>query len=170
MAVESRQGSDIDGVAFRRVELANTGSAFFVYLAEQDTTHPVGDVPKLGSMTNVAFTDIAGWTGSWASSPHQAALITGHDYAGTIYPITNLSFTNVAITFAGGRGSVPAAPPEAMPNQYPESNMFGDLPASAYYLRHVDGVTFAGCRTTLAAPDVRPELVTDDVANLVGAP
>lgn len=170
MAVESRQGSDIDGVTFRRVELANAGSAFFVYLAQQATTHPIGDVPKLGSMTHVAFTDIAGWTGSWPNSPHQAALITGHDYDGTIYPITNLAFTNVALTFTGGRGTVPGAPPEATPNQYPESNMFGDLPAAAYYLRHVDGVTFTGCRTTLAAPDARPELVTDDVASLVGTP
>jgi polygalacturonase len=170
MAVESRQGSDVSNVTFQRIELANTGAAFFVYLAQQNSTHPVGDVPKLGSIDHVAFTDIHGATSSWAHSPHQGSLITGHDYQGTIYPLTNLAFTRVAVRFDGGLGTVPATPPEAMPNQYPESNMFGDLPASAYYLRHVQGVTFDGCTTTLASPDARQPLVENDVSGVVGSP
>ena len=170
MAVESRQGSDIEGVAFQGIEFANTGSAFFVYLAQQSTTAPVGDVPKLGSIDHVSFTDIAGSTGSWPNSPHQAALITGHIFNTVTYPITNLAFTNVAVAFDGGSTTTPASPPEAMPNQYPESNMFGDLPAWGYYLRHVDGVTFASCTSTVVATDVRQKLVTDDVAGVVGAP
>jgi polygalacturonase len=170
MAVESRQGSDIDGVAFQRVELANAGAAFFVYLAQQNTTAPGGDVPKLGSVNNVSFTDIHGATSSWGNSPHQGSLITGHIFNGTTYPITNLSFTNVVVTFDGGLGTVPAAPAEAMPNQYPESNMFGDLPAWGYYLRHVSGVTFTNVTSSLAATDARQKLVADDASGVVGAP
>ena len=163
MAVESRQGADIENMAFDRIELANTGGAFFVYLAQQATTHPIGDVPKLGSIDHVSFTDIAGATGSWPNSPHQGSLITGHLYNGTTYPITNLTFSRVAVQFDGGLATVPAPPPEATPNQYPESKMFGDLPAWAYYLRHVQGVTFDACTATLAAPDARMQIVTDDV-------
>jgi hypothetical protein len=170
MAVESRQGADVDDVAFHRIQFSNVGSAFFIYLAQQAETHPIGDVPKLGTMTNVSFTDIAGSTASWGNSPHQGSLITGHTFGGTDYRITNLSFTNVAITFAGGRTQVPAAPPEAIPNQYPESNMFGDLPAWGYYVRHVDGISFANCRSTLAATDARQKIVTADVSNLTGTP
>jgi hypothetical protein len=170
MAVESRQGSDVTGVAFQRIELAHVGSAFFVYLAQQATTHPVGDVPKLGSIDGVSFTDIAGATASWPNSPHQGALITGHIFNGTTYAIANLVFKNVAIAFDGGLGSIPASPPEAMPNQYPESNMFGDLPAWGFYLRHVAGVTFDACTATAAAADARAVLVTDDVAALTGSP
>ncbi len=170
MAVESRQGANITAVAFNRIELARTGAAFFVYLAQQDTTHPVGDVPKLGSIDGVSFTDIAGSTTLWGNSPHQGSLITGHVFNGTTYRITNLAFTNVAITFDGGKTSVPGNPPEATPNQYPESNMFGDLPAWAYYLRHVSGVTFRGGTTSLAQGDARQKLVTSDVSGLVGAP
>lgn len=168
MAVESRQGADIAHVAFRRIELANTGAAFFVYLAQQATTHPAGDVPKLGSIDDVSFTDILGRTASWPHSPHQGSLITGHLYAGAVYPITNLAFTNVDVTFTGGLASVPAAPPEAVPDQYPESNMFGDLPAWGYYLRHVAGVTFANCHATAAAVDARAALVTDDASGILG--
>lgn len=170
MAVESRQGADVDQVSFRRVHFANVGSAFFVYLAQQSVTAPVGDVPKLGSMRNVSFTDVTGWTRSWFNSPHQGSLITGHLFNGIAYRIANLSFTNVAVTFVGGRGAVPGAPPEAQPNQYPESNMFGDLPAWGYYLRHVDGVTFQGGSSALANPDARGKLVTSDVRGLAGAP
>jgi hypothetical protein len=170
MAVESRQGADVDAVAFRRIEFAHVGAAFFVYLAQQATTHPVGDVPKLGSVNNVSFTDIAGSTASWPNSPHQGSLITGHIFNGTTYPITNLSFTNVAVSFQGGRTSVPGSPPEATPNQYPESNMFGDLPAWAYYLRHVAGVTFNACTSSLVSSDVRQKLVTSDVAGVTGSP
>jgi hypothetical protein len=170
MAVESRQGSDIGGVAFQRIEFANTGAAMFVYLAQQSTTHPLGDTPKLGSIDHVSFTEIAGSTASWPNSPHQGSLITGHIFNGVTYPITNLAFTNVAIAFDGGLATVPTSPPEAMPNQYPESNMFGDLPAWAYYMRHVTGVTFANCTTTASTTDARQELVTDDVAGQVGSP
>jgi polygalacturonase len=170
MAVESRQGSDVDGVAFNRIEFTNAGSAFFVYLAQQSTTAPAGDVPKLGSMNNVSFTDVHGVTGSWGNSPHQGSLITGHIFNSVTYDITNLSFTNVAVTFDAGLNSVPASPPEATPNQYPESNMFGDLPAWGYYLRHVNGATFTSCTSTAAAADARQKLVTDDVSALTGSP
>jgi hypothetical protein len=170
MAVESRQGADVDAVAFNRIELANVGAAFFVYLAQQATTHPVGDVPKLGSMNDVTFTDITGWTTSWPNSPHQGSLITGHVYNGTSYRITNLAFTNVEVAFEGGRTTVPGNPREATPGQYPESNMFGDLPAWAYYMRHVDGVTFNSCSSTLINSDVRQKLVTSDVSGLFGSP
>lgn len=170
MAVESREGADVNQVTFRRIDFAEVGSAFFVYLAQQATTHPIGDVPKLGSMNKVSFRDIFGWTTNWPNSPHQAALITGHIYNSTTYKITNLVFANVAVLFEGGRTSVPGTPPEATPGQYPESNMFGDLPPWGYYLRHVNGVTFTGCTSTLVNSDVRTKMVTSDVTGLSGTP
>jgi polygalacturonase len=172
MAVESRQGADVDAIAFRHIQFANAGTAFFVFLEQGATTHPVGDVPKLGSMNNVSFTDVVGATGSWPHSPHQGSLITGQLYNGVTYPITNLAFSNVAIAFDGGWTTLPLpkSPVEADQSQYPESNMFGDLPAWGYYLHHVQGVTFNACAATLASPDVRQEIVTDDVSGLSGTP
>jgi polygalacturonase len=170
MAVESRQGSDVKNVSFQRIQFANTGGAFFVYLAQQNTTHPVGDVPKLGSIESVSFTDILGSTGSWPNSPHQGALVTGTIYDGTTYSISDLSWTNVDVLFDGALGTVPGSPAEATPNQYPESNMFGDLPAWGYYLRHVVGAAFTNCSTRVAMQDARQELVAEDVTGLVGSP
>lgn len=168
MAVESRQGADVSGVAFDRIQFDHTGGAFFVYLAQQATTHPLGDVPKLGSIDHVTFTDILGTTSSYGNSPHQGSLITGHIFNAVTYPITNLAFENVHVAFTGGLATVPANPVEAMPDQYPESNMFGDLPAWAYYLRHATA-TFTGCTTTAQAADARNALVTVD-ATVTGTP
>ena len=170
MAVESRQDADIDGMSFNRIELSGTGDAFFVYLAQQNETHPIGDVPKLGSITNMSFTDITGATATSANSPHQGSLITGHLYDAVAYPITNLAFRRVNVTFDGNLNTVPGDPAEATPNQYPESNMFGDLPAWGYYLRHVQNVTFDSCTSTLANPDARQKLVTSDVTGVTGSP
>jgi hypothetical protein len=41
--------------------------------------------------------------------------------------------------------------------------MFGQLPASVLYVRHVDGLTLINVRLGAVAPDVRPPLVLDDV-------
>lgn len=168
MAVESRQGADVANVAFDRIQFDHTGGAFFVYLAQQNTTHPIGDSPKLGSIDHVSFTDILGTTASYANSPHQGSLITGHIFNAVTYPITNLAFTNVHVAFTGGATTVPASPVEATPNQYPESNMFGDLPAWAYYFRHATA-TFANCSSTAEAVDARQPLVADD-ATVTGTP
>jgi hypothetical protein len=86
------------------------------------------------------------------------------------YSIANLAFTRVAVQFDGGLQTVPGAPVEAMPDQYPEANMFGDLPAWGYYLRHVHGVTFDACTTSVAATDARSALVTADVSGQTGSP
>jgi polygalacturonase len=170
MAVESRQGADVSALAFDRIVFSGVGAAFFVYLAQDGTTHPAGDVPKMGSIDGVSFTDVAGATASWPHSPHQGSLITGQIFGGTTYSIANLAFTRVAVSFDGGLATVPGAPPEPMAGQYPESNMFGDLPAWAYYLRHVRGVTFDSCTSAVAAGDARGALVTADVTGLTGAP
>jgi len=40
----------------------------------------------------------------------------------------------------------------------------------AYYLHHVNGVTFNACSSTIVRSDVRSKLVTSDVTGLIGAP
>jgi polygalacturonase len=161
MVVMSRNGAEVNNINFSRVEFSNCGEAFFIFLGQQPG-HPDGDVDKLGSLNNIHFNDIRGTTSQIVGS-----LITGQIYNGTTYPITNLFFTDCNITFKGGRNSVPGNPPEWNSSQYPEANMFGDLPAWGYYFRHVNGITFTR-RTSMVSPgDARPEIATNDVTNLL---
>src|SRR5437867_2605710 len=159
MVVRSRNGADVSNINFSRLEFSNCGEAFFVFLGQQPG-HPDNDVDKLGSINNVHFTDILCSVDN-STSAIVGSLITGQDYpppnGGTIYPITNLFFTNCQVRFKGGRNTVPGDPPEWNSSQYPEANMFGDLPAYGYYMRHVNGVTFTNCSSSLNGTDIRPE-------------
>jgi hypothetical protein len=52
--------------------------------------------------------------------------------------------------------------PEAA-GDYPQAPMFGRLPASVIYARHVDGLALRDVELRTERPDERPALVLDDV-------
>ena len=58
----------------------------------------------------------------------------------------------------------PFAPPE-QEKAYPEPSMFGLLPAHAFYIRHVKGVTMRDVEVRFASADDRPAIVLDDVGD-----
>jgi hypothetical protein len=164
MVVMSRNGADVSNINFSRLEFSNCGDAFFVFLGQQPG-HPDGDIDKLGSINNVHFTDILcsvdnSTSAIWGSN------ITGQIYNNVTYSSTNLFFTNCNVTFKGGRNTVPGNPPEWNSSQYPEVNLWGDLPAYGYYMRHVTGATFTNCTSRLNGTDARPEKATNDVSGL----
>lgn len=163
MALESVDGADIENIAFRRIELHNTNSPFYLTIGTRRTT-PSDDVRKMGKIDSVIFEDIIGRNlRSRIGCPISGTVLNGVEY-----PITNLTFRRCDITFLGGRTSVPAVPPE-MGTQYPECTIWGDMPASGYFLRHVDNVVFASCTTNVSPSDVRQNRVLVDVTGLIDA-
>ena len=162
MAVESVDGADISNITFQRITFHDVGSPFFVLLGDRGTT-PANDVHKIGSVDGVTFKDITGdnLRYDWA------APISGTTKNGVTYKLKNLTFDNVRLAAKGGLGAVPADPPEYV-GQYPDPNLWGNLPAFAYFVRHADGVTFRGTTTTASPADARKWLETRDVTGLVG--
>ena len=77
---------------------------------------------------------------------------------------TNIYFSNMDVRFPGGGSSADAkrAIPE-LEREYPDSFMFGVLPAYGLYVRHADAVTLNNVRFSLEADDLRPAVVCDDV-------
>ena len=74
---------------------------------------------------------------------------------------------DVQATFEGG-GAVlpdPASLPE-LADRYPEASMWGELPSSALYLRHAEGVRLEDVAFSLAKPDPRPWIWTGDAPAL----
>ena len=51
-------------------------------------------------------------------------------------------------------------------DSYPEYDMFGELPAYGFYLRHVDGIAFRNVRFKLNGEEFRPAFVLDDAKNV----
>ena len=50
--------------------------------------------------------------------------------------------------------------------EYPEFSMFGELPAWAFYVRHVEGLVIKNVSVTARKKDYRPAYVFDDVNGL----
>ena len=79
-----------------------------------------------------------------------------------------ITFSGVHVTFPGGGTAEEAARrdiPE-LERRFPASYMFGILPAYGLFARHVRGLSLHDVRFDLAAPDLRPALICDNVEDL----
>ncbi|MGZ3787516.1 MAG: glycoside hydrolase family 28 protein [Bacteriovorax sp.] len=154
MAVESVDGADIDDITFKNIKFKKAGTSVFLLLGRR------GQRANIGSIQNITFKDIQGTTfHTWGSA------ISGTVIDGVRYAPKNLLFSNVQIESLGVLTSRPSDPPEYL-GQYPDPNLWGDLPAFGYYFRHVDGVTLHQCTTVAGqAGEVREPLVQKDVTH-----
>ena len=152
MALESVDGAHIQDITFKNVTVEKTGSLLYVILGWRgDQGHP-----RVGSIDQVSFQNITGndFTQNWG------AAVSGTTVAGTTYAPTNISFANMNLTLAGdssGR-SVPA--PSEYQGEYPDPRLWGELPASGLYFRHVKRVSFSQVRLNNSVEqDVRPTMI-----------
>jgi polygalacturonase len=80
------------------------------------------------------------------------------------YAIEDVKLSNIYIETAGG-GTAESAnirPPE-LENKYPDPGMFGPMPASGFFLRHMRNLEMSHVEIACAAPDARPAFYLDDV-------
>jgi polygalacturonase len=83
------------------------------------------------------------------------------------HPVRNITLSDISLGFDGGGKADNAAikVPEKEAS-YPESTMFGMLPAYGFYCRHVEGLKFDNVRLWTNEADRRPAIVCEDVAGL----
>ena len=80
------------------------------------------------------------------------------------HPIKNVVLENLKLQFDGGGTAEQAKRAIAeRPESYPESTMFGPLPAYGLYCRHVEGLTLRDIQLGTRKPDMRHAVVLDDV-------
>ncbi len=86
------------------------------------------------------------------------------------YPVTDVTLENIHLTLAGGGDpSVANVDVEDVPQNprgYPEYHTFGELPASAFFIRHARDIKFRDVRIVLRRPDFRDPLCAVDVEGL----
>jgi hypothetical protein len=149
--------SMVDGAAFENVMVSNivirdAATPLFLRLGNRGRGQKV---PVPGRLKNVVFTNITATGGSLASS---ITGLPGH-------PVIGVVLDNIDIEMAGGGVPPPAAVAE-LPGDYPHAPMFGPLPASGLYIRHAQGLTLRNVRIRTRAPDSRPTIWLEDVADL----
>jgi len=65
----------------------------------------------------------------------------------------------------GAPKAMAALRPAANELGYPEAPMFGDLPATGFFIRHVRSLRMSNVEVAVAAPDPRPALRLEDVVD-----
>ena len=80
------------------------------------------------------------------------------------HPIEDLKISDVYLEQVGGGGAEMAkieAPEKA--DAYPEPTMFGDLPATGFFVRHARNVEFSNVEISTKIADLRPAVHLEDV-------
>ncbi|MET0906060.1 MAG: hypothetical protein ABWY10_08255, partial [Tardiphaga sp.] len=82
------------------------------------------------------------------------------------HPIEDLKLSDILVHHVGG---APAAMARVRPPEeelgYPEATMFGDLPATGFFIRHARRIAMRDVEVAVATPDLRPAFRLEDVAD-----
>ena len=170
IAIESVDGSKIDNVLVDGLKAWNTGNAIFVKLGNRagDDGGHIRNVTIRNMDVELAFGrpdtnyDIRGPEVNYFHNPFPSS-ITG--WPG--HPVENVLLENIYISAPGradkGMAYVKMHEVPENENKYPEYTMFGELPAWAFFLRHVDGITLRNVQLNLRDKDFRPAIAQEDV-------
>ncbi|HPA45086.1 MAG TPA: glycoside hydrolase family 28 protein [bacterium] len=159
IALETVDGGPLERIAISNITMNGITTPIFMRLGDRGrTVTPDAPKPQAAVFRDVSIDNIvATGVGNIACS---ITGVPGH-------PIRGVSLSNIRIRCAGGVESVSddLEVPEVA-EKYPESTMFGALPAYGFYCRHVEDLTFRNVTVGYEEPDARYALVCDDVENL----
>ena len=177
IAIESVDGARIEDVRVSDIHAVNTGNAIFIRLGQRS-----GE--RKGVVRNVTISNL--YCQVPFGRPDEAYDLRGPevDFFHNPFPssicgipgnrIEDVTLENIEVACPGratrGMAYMPLWRAKDVPEQvdkYPEFSMFGELPAYGLYLRHVDDIILRNVRFTLAAPDIRPTIVMEDVVRPV---
>ena len=156
LCIESVDGSVMKDILVENLEISHAGEPLYIRLGDrqnndgavQPRKHPVGSIDgvvikgmhvKETNLDNYPSCSISGIPG---------------------VPIKNVILKDCSFEMPGGMNKMPGTPPEKE-NAYPQSNMFGNTPGYAFFIRHAD-VVFDNVKVTCVAPDIRPWLFQVD--------
>ncbi len=161
IVIQCVDGGLIKNLRFKHIVIRNVESVFFILIGDKERT-PDWCERRIGSIEDIYFEDIQ------AESVRRSigTYLGGFYKNGGTYPIKNIMFDKVNVIYQGNITEVPPVP-EEFGKQYPESNCFGVLPASGYFIRHAQNVVFQDCETIIALPDVRKTFYVVDATGVV---
>lgn len=156
IALEMVDGGILDGVIIQGIRIEETISPIFIRLGNRARAYR-DDIPvtQVGVLRNVNISNVLINTTSGLGCS-----ITGIPG----FPVRDITLANIDIRTGGGGTQTDASRTiiEAE-RSYPESTMFGILPAYGFFIRHTIGLIVTGLTLRTAVPDLRPALFLDDV-------
>lgn len=175
VTIQSIDGSDIENIRFKRIDMNDVDNALFVCIGNRyrmPIPNP-GYSKKLGSIRDLRFEDIRftnpmdhPYSQKKGDNIHEMMLIGLNPAYNTIgdgveHRIKDVLFKNVYLEMPGGATTVPAFT-EGISNGYPEHDALKTSAGWAYTLRWADNVRFVNCQSVALKPDVRQEIAQAD--------
>lgn len=178
IALEIVDGGVMENIRISKVRMTTTNNPIFIRLGHRNMHGKVGTIKDViisdvtAEIPNRKKSEMNKFPSYWRHLC--TTLITGSISGLPGHPVRDITLRNVHITY-GGIGDAPQRDhillknmnqvPECAQN-YPESKMFGVLPAWGLYCRHADGLTFENVTLRVAGRDYRAGAIFDDVKNL----
>ncbi|MDO8545272.1 MAG: glycosyl hydrolase family 28-related protein [Opitutaceae bacterium] len=159
IALETVDGGTLENVAISNVTIAGVNVPLFLRLGNRARPFTAdGPKPGIGSLRSVTISNLVA-----TGAGRVGCSITGLPD----HRVENVTLSNLSLEFeGGGKRELVEKPVPERPEAYPESRMFGELPAYGLYCRHVDGLKISDVRMTVRAADQRHAIVCDDVADV----
>jgi polygalacturonase len=150
-AVESSDGALIEGITFSGITMHDcTNTPLFLRLGAR-MRGPAG--VQVGRLRGVTIADVVSYNSvSCLGGGGIISGIPGH-------PIEDIKIHDVYLEHRGGGTKRMAAlePPESVRDDpWPDPDMFGDIPASGFFLRHINNIEFTNVEIAFTRHDSRP--------------
>jgi polygalacturonase len=153
IALETVDGARLEDIAISNITMRDVTTAPVFLRLGRRLRGPAGTQP--GTLKRVAIHNII--VSGAATMPSIIAGIPGH-------PVEDVTITDMIVEQVGGAPAAWATiDPPANEAGYPEPNMFGDLPATGFFIRHARDVALAGVTVQTRASDSRPACWLQDV-------
>jgi polygalacturonase len=159
IALEIVDGGRLENVTVSGVHIDGVTAPIFLRLGNRARSYgPRASKPPVGTFQKVTLRDITAENASEVGCSITG--LPGH-------PIREVLLENVNLAFQGGGArELGSRQVPQRPESYPESTMFGTLPAYGLYCRHVEGLTLRNLQLRTQRPDFRHAVLADDVARL----
>jgi len=155
LALESVDGALLEDVTITNITMRDiSNSPIFLRLGNR--ARGPKEKTTVGALRRVIISNIVVYN----ADPKYASIISGIPG----HPIEDVRLSNIRIYSQGGGTKEQAAldPPEKE-DAYPEPNMFGELPAYGFFIRHVKALQINDVEVSYLKEDARPPFVMNDV-------
>lgn len=178
IALQIVDGGSMENIHISKVRMTTTNNPIFIRLGHRNQNGPVGTIRgvTLSDITavipNRKKSEMNKFPSYWRHLC--TTLITGSITGLPGHPVKDVTLKNISIEY-GGIGDQPKPDhillknlqqvPECAAN-YPESKMFGVLPAWGLYCRHAEGMVLDNVTLKVTGKDYRAAVIFDDVRDL----
>ena len=175
LGITSNDGAIIDGITFSDITMTKCTAPIWLRLLDMGRAP---NSPGPGKIKNISYINITSSGQPTGAENANPCTVFGYPTA----TIDNIVFNNVQLTAPGG--DTATSPLDAKTN-YPEdivgnpkpptgygwqprylftlaNGSTGEPPAYGFFLRHVNGVSFIGCKTVCSSTDYRAAIVCDN--------